>query len=92
MKKSIPRPGRPRLHISSFQRRIEDRLAEIQEELGPDRSKDYVMINMETDEYVAAKTPEETIAAFEAQWPKGGSFGCRVDGGPFTRMYGGLGR
>jgi hypothetical protein len=54
----------------------------------PGHESDYVVINTENDEYVLGKTREEAMAAFEKRWLDAGFFRCRVDGGPFTKMYG----
>jgi hypothetical protein len=78
----------PRLGQSSFQRWIETQLQKIQQAVPPEAGRSFVVINMTTDEYVIGKTPGEAMAAFDARWPDAGFFRCRLDGGPFTKLYG----
>lgn len=74
----------PRL-ANGFPRRMTARLEEIQQELGPSRLAEFVMINTASGEYVVGRTPEETIAEYDKRWPHGGFFACRADGGPFSK-------
>ncbi len=78
---------RPRLHLSSFDRQIEALLATIQQEQPPGHEHDYVVINLESYDYVLGKTPEGAMAAYEKRWPHGGFFACRADGGAFSKMH-----
>lgn len=76
-----------RRYLSGAERKLEKRLERIQGELPPGHEQDFLVINTDTDEYVVGKTREEAMAAFEKRWPEAGFFRCRVDGGPFTKMY-----
>ena len=88
-KKVVDRRIRPRSRRgrTALDRRIEALLDRIRSELTPEQARDYLAINMSTGEYVVEKTPEATMAAFDARWPEGGFYGCRVDGSPFGKLY-----
>jgi len=79
--------GRRRLQQTDFERHIEAILETIHQELPPGHELDYVVINMETKEYVLGNSPSAAMDAFEKRWPDGGFFACRADGGPFSKMY-----
>lgn len=72
---------------TALDRRIEALLARIRSELTPEQARDYLAINMATGEYVVGKTPVATTAAYDARWPEGGFYRCRVDGSPFGKLY-----
>jgi hypothetical protein len=76
------------LSRGEFRRRAGEFLKRIQEELPRDKSKDVVAINMETGEYVLAKTNAEATEAFWSRWPDVLMYVCRVDGGPTIKFHG----
>src|SRR5262249_35090630 len=61
-------------------------LRRIQAKLMPEHELDIVAINLHTGEYVRGKTWGEAERVFRARWREGGSYICRVEGGPAARI------
>jgi hypothetical protein len=78
----------PQLSRAEFNRRADEFLKRIQEELMPDHAAEIVAINMMTGEYVLAPTSGQAFEAYRARWPDILMFLCRVDGGPSTKFHG----
>jgi len=82
------RETRPDLTRREFSRRARDFLQRIQEELPEEKAHEVVAINMETGEYVLAKSNAEATEAFWERWPDVLMYVCRVDGGPTVKFHG----
>jgi hypothetical protein len=78
---------RPRLDQTGHDRQLEGLLDRIREELPSESDGDYLVIHLESEEYVTGKTPQEAMAAYDKRWPHRGFYACRVDGGPFMKMH-----
>ncbi len=79
---------RPRLSRAELNRRADEYLKRIQQELMPEHASEYIAINLETGEYVLGATPHEVFEDFLERWPNHLMFRCRVDGGPAVKFHG----
>ncbi|MBI3821057.1 MAG: hypothetical protein HY289_00080 [Planctomycetes bacterium] len=79
---------RPNLSRGDFNRRAQRFLAAIQGELMPEHAEEFLVINMETGEYVLAADFHEANVRAAKRWPDVLFFGCRVDGGPVAKFHG----
>jgi hypothetical protein len=54
----------------------------------PKHASEIVAINVETGEYVLARTLDAVYEAFQERWPEQISYVVRVDGGPVVKFHG----
>lgn len=71
---------------TAHEKKIDERLTKIQDQLMPEHGELVVAINMETGEYALGRDNGEAHKEYMKRWPDGGYFMCRVNGGPAMRM------
>ncbi len=79
---------RPIVPRAELNRRADEFLRKIQQELMPAQANKVVAINLETGDYVLADDVDAAADAFWARWPDVLMHRCRVDGGPVFRFHG----
>lgn len=71
-----------------FERRAQQILSELQTTLLAEHASDVVGINVDTGEYVLARTSDEAWKTFRERWPGTLGYVIRVDGGQVAKFHG----